>query len=155
MLSWAHGHRSEESPGGERREARGVIKLASCGDPGLLWVLGWSMHSSPVLCSQSSRFDTSSVFSLLQDPAQPLSFRASRGKLEWNEIHFTERVLHRKCSVLRRKCSGHLVCPYLALATLWRELRDRAGICNPALPLNVWEIWGKLLNFSELWFPSL
>lgn len=110
-----------------------------------------SWNEPHMLCSQSShcpaQFDTSSVFFLLQHPAQPLSFRASRGKPEWNEIHFTENVLH-------RKCSDHLVFTYLALATLCRELRDRARICNPALPLTVWVIWGKLLNFSGLWFPS-
>lgn len=159
MLSWARGHRSDESPGGEGREARGVIELACFGDPGFLWGLG--MKHTLFACALFAELPLRSAIRHILCVLSPWGSSSAsvlqrfRGKLEWNEICFTESVLHRKYSVLPRKCSGHLVFTYLALATLWRELRDRARICNPALPLNVWVIWGKLLNFSELWFPSL
>lgn len=102
MLSWARGHRSD-SRQEERGERQGVLELAYREILVSSGVLEWAhtlhlcfVHRAPV-AQHNSTHPCLCVLSQ-QDPAQPLSFSASRGKLGEmksvsQQVCFTESIL--------------------------------------------------------------
>lgn len=108
MLSWARGHRSDESPGGEGREARGVIELASFGDPGFLWGLG--MKHTLFTCALFTELPLPSTIRHILCVLSPSgSSSASVLQRFQGEAGMKWNLFHRKCVSQKVFCASQKV----------------------------------------------